>query len=272
MIAVSAFGASHSASAETLRVGTECTYHPFNYRDSDGKLQGYDVDVGNEVGTHIGADIEWVCQKWDGMIPSLLANKFDLIAASMSITDKRLKSIDFSAPYRVSIGQMIGAKGKGFEFFNADGSVKVAGFSGVRIGIERATTYDEWFKAKVPSADIAYYDTNEAMYLDLQAGRVDAIMTNPMKAFLRFLSKPDGAGFEVIGPQIAEEEYFGIDLGIDAGLDPVDYCALVPVIHGAGGAITDWEGGALNLHSGSRVLAAGDPRAHAQALEILAQT
>ena len=63
-----------------------------------------------------------------------------------------------------------------------------------------------------------------------------------------------------------------IDLGIDAGLDPVDYCALVPVIRGAGGAITDWQGRALNLHSGSRVLAAGDPRAHAWALEILAQT
>ena len=63
-----------------------------------------------------------------------------------------------------------------------------------------------------------------------------------------------------------------IDLGVDAGLDPVDYCALVPVIQGAGGAITDWQGAALNLRSGSRVLAAGDPHAHAHALEILAQT
>jgi polar amino acid transport system substrate-binding protein len=66
----------------------------------------------------------------------------------------------------------------------------------------------------VPDADIAFYDSNEAMYLDLKAGRVDAIMTNPMKAFLRFLSKPDGAGYEVVGPQLAEEEYFGIGVGI----------------------------------------------------------
>ncbi len=63
-----------------------------------------------------------------------------------------------------------------------------------------------------------------------------------------------------------------IDLGIDAGLDPVDYCALVPVIRGAGGAITDWEGANLGLDSGSRILAAGDPRTHAWALEMLAQT
>ena len=212
--AVILFGMAQTASAETLRVGTECTYAPFNYRDENGQLQGYDIDVGNEVGKRIGAEIEWVCQKWDGMIPSLLANKFDLIAASMSITDKRLKSVDFSAPYRVSIGQFIGAKDKKLNLFKADGSVNTAGFSGVRIGLERSTTYEEWIKAKVPSADIAYYDSNEAMYLDLKAGRVDAIMTNPMKAFLRFLSKPDGAGFEVIGPQIAEQEYFGIGVGI----------------------------------------------------------
>ncbi len=61
-----------------------------------------------------------------------------------------------------------------------------------------------------------------------------------------------------------------IDLGVDAGLDPVDYCALVPVIEGAGGVITDWQGADLGLGSGSRILAAGDPHAHAQALELLA--
>ena len=202
------------ASAETLRVGTECTYHPFNYRDSSGQLQGYDVDVAKEVAVRIGAKINFVCQKWDGMIPALLANKFDLIVASMSITNKRKKKIDFSFPYRVSIGQFIGAKSKNLKLFNADGSVNRNGFNGVRIGIERATTYDNWIQAKVPNADIAYYDSNEAMYLDLKAGRVDAIMTNPMKAFLRFLSKPDGAGYEVVGPQLAEEEYFGIGVGI----------------------------------------------------------
>ena len=202
------------AFAETLRVGTECTYHPFNYRDSSGKLQGYDVDVAKEVGKRIGAKIKFVCQKWDGMIPALLSNKFDLIVASMSITNKRRKKIDFSYPYRVSIGQFIGAKSKNLNLFNADGTINNNGFKGVRIGIERATTYANWIKAKVPNADIAYYDSNEALYLDLKSGRVDAIMTNPMKAFLRFLSKPDGEGFKVIGPQLAEEEYFGIGVGI----------------------------------------------------------
>ncbi len=221
--------------AETLRVGTECTYHPFNFRDADGTLKGYDVDVAKAVGERIGAKIEFVCQKWDGMIPALLANKFDLIVASMSITDKRKQKIDFSDPYRVSIGQFIGKKEKDFKLFNPDGTVNPAGFKGVKVGLQRATTYDNWIQAKAPDADVIRYDGTEPLYLDLKAGRVDVIMTNPMKAYLKFLSKPDGAGFDVIGPQIEEVEYFGIGVGIGVrkGNDE-----LLTRINGAIGGIT----------------------------------
>ena len=61
-----------------------------------------------------------------------------------------------------------------------------------------------------------------------------------------------------------------IDLGIDVALDIVDYLALVPVIEGAGGVITDWRGEALTLDSGDRILAAGDARVHAEALGMVA--
>lgn len=152
------------------------------------------------------------------MIPSLLASKFDLIVASMSITEKRMEKIDFSDPYRVSIGQFIAAKSTDLKLFNADGSVNQAGFDGLRVGLQRATTYDNWIQAKAPSAEIVRYDTTEALYLDLMNGRVDAIMTNPMKAYIMFLSKEDGAGFDVVGPQIEEVEYFGIGIGVGVGL------------------------------------------------------
>ncbi len=205
---------AQGAAAETLRAGTECTYHPFNYRDSDGNLQGYDIDIGNEVAKRIGADVEWVCQKWDGMIPSLLADKFDLIVASMSITNKRMEKIDFSVPYRISVGQFVAAKAKQLKLFNDDGSVNSAGFDGIKIGLQRATTYDNWIQAKVPGAEIVRYDNTEPLYLDLKSGRVDAIMTNPMKAYLKFLSQEDGAGYEVVGEQITDQEYFGIGVGV----------------------------------------------------------
>jgi polar amino acid transport system substrate-binding protein len=206
-------GVPFTAAAETLRVGTECTYHPFNFRSDDGVLQGYDIDVATEVGKRINADIEFVCQEWKGMIPALLAGKFDLIVASMSITEKRLKQIDFSSPYRVSIGQFVGAKDADHALF-VDDKINPEGFTGVRVGLERATTYEDWLKATVPDAEVAYYDNNESMFLDLNAGRVDVIMTNPMKAYLKFLSKEDGSKFGVIGPQIAEQDYFGVGVGV----------------------------------------------------------
>lgn len=212
-LAAFVFGATH-ASAETLRVGMECTYAPFNYKTADGKLTGYDVDVAKGVASFIGSELEFVCQKWSGMIPALLANKFDLVVASMSITNKRLKKMDFSQPYRISVGRLVGKKKAALKLFDADGKPIAANFKGLRVGLERASTYSEWFKAKLPDADIKLYDSSESLYLDLENGRVDMIMTNPMKAFLKFLSKEKGKGFEFVSPQIDEREYFGIGVGI----------------------------------------------------------
>ena len=127
-----------NASAETLRVGMECTYAPFNYKTADGELAGYDVDVAKGVAKIIGADLEYVCQEWDGMIPALLANKFDLVIASMSITDKRMKKIDFSGPYRFSTGQIVGAKKTKVNLFDDAGTPIPGNFDGLKVGLERA--------------------------------------------------------------------------------------------------------------------------------------
>jgi len=213
-VALVTWGAQVPASAETLRVGMECTYAPFNFKNADGELDGYDVDVAKGVAGLIGADLEFICQKWDGMIPALLANKFDLVVASMSITDTRLEKMDFSQPYRISVGRLVCKKNAGLNLFDDAGKPIAANFAGVKVGLERASTYASWFEAVLPEAEVALYDENEALYLDLVNGRTDIIMTNPMKAYLRFLSKEDGAGFEFVSPQIDERKYFGIGVGI----------------------------------------------------------
>lgn len=203
-----------NVSAETIRVGMECTYAPFNYKTADGDLAGYDVDVAKGVAAIIGADFEYVCQEWDGMIPALLANKFDLIIASMSITEKRMEKIDFSGPYRFSTGQIIGSKKTEVNLFDDAGDPIPESFEGLKVGLERATTYASWFAEKLPGADVVLYDNSESIYLDLQNGRVDVIMTNPMKAHLKFLANEEGAGYEFKGPVVDEEKFFGIGVGI----------------------------------------------------------
>ena len=148
------------------------------------------------------------------MIPALLANKFDIVVASMSITDKRLKKMDFSTTYRISVGRLVGKKNSGWNLSNSEGKAIPANFAGLKVGLERATTYSDWFENELPEAKVVLYDNNEALYLDLVNGRTDMIMTNPMKAHLRFLSKDDGAGFEFVSPQIDEKKYFGTGVGI----------------------------------------------------------
>lgn len=138
--------------------------------------EGYDVDVAKGVAEIIGADLEFVCQQWDGMIPTLLANKFDLIVASMSITESRLEKIDFSNPYRDSVGRIIGKSGQQTPLFDDTGAPIATNFEGLPIGVERASTYENWFNAKLPDANIALYDGNEEMYLDLVNGRVDGVI------------------------------------------------------------------------------------------------
>ncbi len=232
------------ATAETLRVGMECTYAPFNFRNASGELDGYDVDVAKGVAGIIGADLKFVCQKWDGMIPALLANKFDLIVASMSITEKRLKKMDFSQPYRISVGRLVGKKNAGLKLFDSVDKPIAANFAGLRVGLERASTYASWFEAKLPGANVVYYDSSESLYLDLVNGRTDIIMTNPMKAYLKFLSKEDGAGFEFVSPQVDERKYFGTGVGI--GLRKGNY-KLKTRLNGAFKTLT--ENGSLEKYS-----------------------
>jgi polar amino acid transport system substrate-binding protein len=202
------------AQAETLRVGMECTYAPFNYRTPDGQMAGYDVDVAKGIAERIGVNLEYVCQEWDGMIPALLASKFDLIVASLSITEERKQKIDFSIPYRVSIGRILGAKDAKLKLFDDAGQPIPEAFKGLRFGVERASTYSKWLEAKLPEAEVVYYDSNQSMLLDLQNGRIDIAITNPMKAYLDFLSKDDGAGFEFVSPAIDEVKYFGPGVGV----------------------------------------------------------
>lgn len=204
------------AQAETLRVGMECTYAPFNYRLPSGEMAGYDVDVAQDIAERIGADLEYVCQDWDGIIPSLLANKFDMIIASLSITEERAEKIDFSIPYRASIGRFVGHKDANLTLFDDEGNVIPEAFKGLRLGVERASTYDGWVRAYNPEADIVLYDGSQSLYLDLKSGRVDIAILNPMTAYLQLLSKEDGSGFEFVSPVLDEPEFFGP--GVAVGL------------------------------------------------------
>ena len=96
--AVIVFGTAATAQ-EKLRLGTEGAYPPFNFIDSSGTVTGFDVEIGLALCAQMGVECEVVAQDWDGIIPGLLAKKYDLIIASMFITDERKKQVAFTDPY-----------------------------------------------------------------------------------------------------------------------------------------------------------------------------
>lgn len=202
-----------TAQARTLTVGTQCTNPPFNYRESSGAITGFDLDVANEVGKRIGAEIKATCLRFESLIPALLNNQFDLILASLAITDVRKKAIDFSIPYRSATGRFVGLKTIGINPFR-DGKPDPTALKGKVIGVQRASTHDNFLQAMYPGLDLNRYDSTESMLLDLKAGRIDLLMTSPIKMKSDFLNKPEGKDYAFIGDEVISRQYLGEGIAI----------------------------------------------------------
>jgi cystine transport system substrate-binding protein len=107
LAAVSLTGCGGGGDANTLRVGTEGTYSPFSYQGPDGNLTGYDVEVVQAVGAKLGRQVEFVQTPWDAIFAGLEAERFDLVANQVTITDERRTRYDLSEPYTVSEGVIV---------------------------------------------------------------------------------------------------------------------------------------------------------------------
>ncbi|WP_417273388.1 transporter substrate-binding domain-containing protein [Celeribacter halophilus] len=88
-----------AASAETVRLGTEGAYPPYNYIDDNGEVAGFERVLGDELCARAELECEWVTNDWDSIIPNLLSGNYDAIIAGMSITEERMEKIDFSQNY-----------------------------------------------------------------------------------------------------------------------------------------------------------------------------
>jgi polar amino acid transport system substrate-binding protein len=85
--------------ADTIRMGTEGAYPPYNFINDDGEVAGFEREVGDELCARAELECEWVTNEWDTIIPNLLSGNYDTIIAGMSITDERKEVIDFTADY-----------------------------------------------------------------------------------------------------------------------------------------------------------------------------
>ncbi|HIJ56541.1 MAG TPA: transporter substrate-binding domain-containing protein [Deltaproteobacteria bacterium] len=169
--------ASPVLGAEKIKIATEGAYSPFNYVNPKGDLEGFDVDIAKALCEAMKADCTLVTQDWDGIIPALLAKKFDVIVASMAVTEKRKKAIAFTNPYYYSVASYVVRKESNFPD-------KAEALVGKTIGVQRATIHEGTIKEMYgDKVTIKTYDTNENCILDLKNKRLDAmIASRPLMA------------------------------------------------------------------------------------------
>ena len=152
-----------------LKIGTEGAYPPFYNLTADGKLEGFDIDIGNALCEQMKAKCEWVTQDWDGAIPALQAGKFDAFIASMSITEERLQQVDFSEKYYNTPPSIAALKDSGIK------GVTKEDLAGKTIGVQSGTTHFNYSEKTFTDSTIKPYPTADEMHADFANGRVDAI-------------------------------------------------------------------------------------------------
>ncbi|PID44224.1 MAG: nickel transporter [Proteobacteria bacterium] len=191
-----------------IRIGVEGAYPPFSYTKPDGTLAGFDIDIALALGKAMGAEVTLVAQDWDGIIPALLARKYDAIIASMSITEERKKKVAFAGKYYQTPAKFICRKGAIPEFSRE--SIK-----GKKVGVQRATIHDRYLTDNYgKDVEIKRYGSQDEAYLDLTAGRVDLLLADSVALSDGFLKKPEGADYQFIGPDLTDRKWFGDGAGI----------------------------------------------------------
>ncbi len=209
---VCAAGTVYAKDWKVVRIGVEGAYPPFSWTTADGQLKGFDIDIAKALGKAMGAEVKLVPQDWDGIIPALLARKYDCIIASMSITEERKKKVAFTNKYYQTPAKFVCKKGTMKDFDRAGVAEATAG---KKIGVQRATIHDRFVTEQgAKSAVIKRYGTQDDAYLDLVAGRVDMLLADSVAMLDGFLNKPEGADYQYIGPDLNEKKYFGEGAGI----------------------------------------------------------
>ncbi|MBD8603596.1 transporter substrate-binding domain-containing protein [Pseudomonas sp. CFBP 8771] len=172
----------NNATAQDLKIATEGAYPPFNYMDSNNKPQGFDVDIAMALCDKMQARCTIVAQDWDGIIPALLARKYDAVVASMIDTEERRKKISFTNHYYKT--PLSVAVGKQSKLDDAQST-----FKGLVVGAQSSSTQsihaeDVYGKA---GAEVKLYPTADAANADLAAGRLDVVIGDkfPLQEWLK---------------------------------------------------------------------------------------
>ncbi|MDT8990019.1 transporter substrate-binding domain-containing protein [Curvibacter sp. APW13] len=176
-----------------IRIGVEGGYPPFSKKEADGSVTGLEIDWANLFCARMRARCELVPTEFDSLIPDLQAGRIDAIMASLSITEKRLKQVDFSQSY-YSVPSAWIAKRGAYQFVLPGewlGTKKVA--------VLKGSPREQWLVENYRNLERKAVSSEADAYKALSDGSADFAFTSILVAKTKFLGTPEGAGFEVVG-------------------------------------------------------------------------
>ena len=201
--AISCMSFSAASYAETLRIGTEATYAPFEFAAEDGTLTGFDVELMQAVGKEAGYDkVEIINMPFDGLIPAILTNQIDGIIAAMSITKERAKRVAFTDPYYtsgLSVLILEENKAKYPKVDNLKGQTLC-----VQIGTTGALTAETLSPGKVKA-----FNTEPEAFMELKAKGCEGVV-NDRPINLYFLAQSNASEGVTEIPEVLTAEKYGI--------------------------------------------------------------
>ncbi len=212
MMTLSFVSFAETEATEKIVIGTNAEFEPFEYV-MNGEIVGFDAELIEYIMTLLGYDFEIISIDFDALLPALQSGKIDLSIAAMTITEERLENVLFSAPY-FNASQKIVAK--------ADGAVaSEADLAGKKIGVQLGTTGDLYVSENIEGAEVIRYPKALDAIVDLDAGRLDAVVTDAEPA------KSYASPYEslvILADDLSEEKY-----GIAAAFGNEDLIAEVDV-------------------------------------------
>lgn len=222
LLALSSAGSAFATAPKTLRIGTDPTYAPFETKNAQGQLIGFDIDLANEICKRMETKCTYVESDFDALIPSLKAKKIDAIISSLSITEKRQQEIAFSGKLYAANARLIAPKGSPIQ--PTEASLK-----GKNIGLLQGTTQETYANQywRPKGVTITPYANQDLVYQDLTAGRIDAAFQDEVAASEGFIKQPAGKGYAFAGPAVKDQKIFGVGTGIGMRKDDAELKAAI---------------------------------------------
>ncbi len=214
-------GTAQAKEWKTVRIGTDATYPPFESVDSKGDIVGWEVEYGNALCAKMKVTCTWQNQDWDGIIPSLLAGKFDVIVSSMNETPARAQKVLFSDVYYASPPVFLGPAS------TTSNDVSPAALKGKTIGCQSSTVFANFLSKYYKDSEIKLYPGGDEAQVELKNGRLDYAVNDAIVADTFYEKSGDGCCKTIaVIDRKKDPEIFGPGVGAAFRKDDTDLAAM----------------------------------------------